>query len=119
MSRDKQIEDMARTMCNCYDSGYCKMHGNSCDLKCISGFNALGLCNAGYRKSTDLARKIFEEIEEALAQNKEIADIRIRELAPHTYQVMREVGKLYCKHASRAIAELKKKYTQEITEGEG
>lgn len=62
MNKDKQIEEMARTMCNCYDSGYCKMHGNSCDLKCISGFNALGLYTADYRKDSEVARKIAEEI---------------------------------------------------------
>lgn len=53
MDKKKQIEEMARIMCNCYDSGNCKMHGNLCDLKCISGFNALGLYNKGYRKIPD------------------------------------------------------------------
>ncbi len=72
-----------------------------------------GYINGYNRKASEVAREIFEEIEKALEQAKEIADVRIRELAPHTYKVMREAGKLYHKHDSNAIDELKKKYTED------
>ena len=89
-NRDKQIEEMARIMCNCYDSGDCKMHGNSCDLKCISGFNALGLYNAGYRKASDVAEEIFAEIERG--------ECKLSDFVSKSY-----------------LAELKKKYIGEDT----
>ncbi len=63
----------------------------------------------GYKEG---AREIFEEIEEAIMQSNEISDIRMRELAPHTYKVMREAGKLYYTAIVRAVAELKKKYAE-------
>ena len=74
--RDKQIEEMARVMnecCNRYDEQGNHL-GNKCfDCECWCDTNhiccsynekeATALYNAGYRKSTDLAREIFEEIE--------------------------------------------------------
>ena len=108
MNRDNQIEEMANDLAKiCPD-----LAENCCgQINCVTHLT-LSLSKMGYRKASDVAREIFEEIEKALEQAKEIADIRIRELAPHTYQVMREVGKLYCKHDSSAVAELKKKYTE-------
>ena len=92
MDKEKQIEEMAKTMCNCYDSGNCKMHGHLCDLKCISGFNALGLYNAGYRKASEVAREIFEEFG--------------KYISPH------KIGAFNCIYINDVIYELKKKYTE-------
>ena len=94
-SKENQIEEMAKIMCNCYDSGNCKMHGNLCDLKCISGFNALGLYNAGYRKASDVAREIFEEIE-----------------ASAKVKYWRGGGLVVFEVDGEDFAELKKKYTE-------
>ena len=101
--RDKQIGEMTKVICentaiSCYETAV--------EI-------AEELTAKGYRKASDVAREIFEEIEKVLEQSKEIADVRIRELAPHTYKVMQEAGKLYHKHDSNAIAELKKKYESE------
>ena len=109
MNRDKQIEEMANDLAQiCPD-----LVENCCgQINCVTHL-ALSLSKMGYRRADEVAEEIFEEIEKALEQSKEIADVRIRELAPHTYKVMQEAGKLYHKHDSNAIAELKKKYTSE------
>ena len=63
MNRDKQIDEMARTMCFQRESCTVK----SCTkVNCEKTWLAENLYNAGYRKSTDLAREIFEEIEDVL-----------------------------------------------------
>ena len=91
MSKEKQIEEMALTL----SEGGC---GKVCD--CIQGdkFNchllhsASVLYNAGYRKASDVAREIFEEIEEARQRCRRV---------PYGWAVFKEV-----------LAELKKKYTE-------
>lgn len=112
MSRDKQIEEMARTMCNCYDSSYCKMHGNSCDLKCISGFNALGLYNAGYRKASEVAREI-DDLKRYIRLNEDIALKCKEENGEQNREYWK--GKLSAFKQIRGYidSELKKKYTED------
>ena len=73
MSRDKQIEEMAvefaKINCNpkgCYNCNLCDEYG-SLELNCEDYLSyrtmAETFYNAGYRKSTDVARDIFAEIE--------------------------------------------------------
>lgn len=98
---NKQIEEMAKELCSdcnrscavCNDRDYC-----------ISYRAYSGLYNAGYRKSTDVAREIFEEIEkflksqEALSENKRL----------------KEVGDwIFHEYLPSQLAELKKKYESE------
>ena len=65
MSRDKQIEEMAKDFCaikelvNCEE---CHLYKNRCHAKKY----ATRAYNAGYRKAAEVAREIFEEIEEML-----------------------------------------------------
>ena len=98
MNSDKQIEGMAKYL-----------HGNfiAYDTRWLEDCRslAISLYDAGYRKSTDLAREIFEEIEEIFRQHTDggyyLNNAWIPEyLNPYTQD---------------AVAELKKKYT----EGEG
>ena len=84
MTKEKQIEVIAHIMCGIEDS---------CDeciykLQCYERIDAEQIYNADYRKASEVARDIFEEIE--------------REIKNH--------GICY---AQRKIAELKKKYTEE------
>jgi DNA polymerase elongation subunit (family B) len=73
MSRDKQIEEMARDI-NIADHEYCNGKCVGCEHKpmriencaCVDIAIAKGLVNAGYRKASDVAREIFEEIEHKL-----------------------------------------------------
>ena len=60
MSRDKQIEEMAKDFCAvgipCEE---CHLYKNRCHAKKY----ATRAYNNGYRKASDVAREIFEEIE--------------------------------------------------------
>ena len=69
MSRYKQIEEMAK-ICHFYDDGICRLCEEllvSCDRKCDLTILVENLYNAGYRKSSEVAREIFEEIETSLS----------------------------------------------------
>lgn len=84
MSRDKQIEEMAKALngctANCTD-----------DCGCSEMEHAEVLYNAGYRKSTDVAEEIFAEIDKLLAVDRNgEANLDVR-----------------------ALQRLKKKYTEE------
>ena len=64
--RDKQIEEMAKIMCGftddeCEHCNTCSYHGG-----CACEMDAEALYNAGYRKSKEVAREIFEEIDKML-----------------------------------------------------
>lgn len=84
MSKEKQIEEMARTMCIAGE--ICTTY--SCiKMNCTKARYAEKLYNAGYRKAAEVAREIFEEIESEIKNH----------------------GICY---AQRKIAELKKKYTE-------
>ena len=63
MSRDKQIEEIkAIILEDCgSDCENCEFHNMGV---CYDNYIANRLYNAGYRKSTEVAEEIFEEIEE-------------------------------------------------------
>ena len=60
MNRDKQIEEMADILCDA--KGHDCNGGDDC--RCVK--QAEALYNAGYCKATDVAREIFEDIEDVL-----------------------------------------------------
>jgi hypothetical protein len=59
MTKEKQIEEMAKAMC--WEGADC----SKCDglLTCDKKYYAPRLVEKGYRKSSEVAREIFEEIE--------------------------------------------------------
>jgi hypothetical protein len=66
MSRDNQIEKMAKLLCStCYETNEedCKKFEGVCGI-----CDATRLYNAGYRKSTELAEEIFVDLGKALAE---------------------------------------------------
>ena len=67
MNRDKQIDEMAK-ICRGYFNGKCYAKGEAqeCNLICSRGDIMRDLYTAGYRKASEVAREIFEEIEERL-----------------------------------------------------
>ena len=97
MNRDKQIEEMAKAI-NVADHEYCNGKCLGCEHKsmriedcaCVDMAIAKGLVNAGYRKSTDVAREIFEEADKIFMATC---------LSLETYN---------------AWCELKNKYTEEV-----
>ena len=94
--RDKQIEEMAKDMCNCCREA---VTNKECDLGGCDGvrLHAEALYNAGYRKASDVATEIFEELKKLGMVIKVVCD-----------------GKVVYDFTDR-LDELKKKYT----EGEG
>jgi DNA-directed RNA polymerase subunit F len=88
MSRDKQIEEMAKAVCHL---------DRTCD-ECMTSFECKAMMyakrfyNAGYRKASEVAEEIFAEIGELI---NEYLD-----------------GRSYRHEFLTKIAELKKKYTQ-------
>lgn len=70
MSRNKQIEEMCKIVCQCNNNGTCIISLRPCNCECITatGITAteLGkLYDAGYRKTSEVAEEIFAELEKA------------------------------------------------------
>ena len=59
---NKQIEELAHLVCERDAEDLCTLDRKRCDMKCTSGDIAKHLYSHGYRKCTDVAREIFEEI---------------------------------------------------------
>ena len=96
MSREKQIEKMAKAVCELYkDFGSCEACDAELDIDgepCIHECFAKAFYNAGYRKASDVAEEIFAEIERSI------------------FRLETPYQTLYCIDDG-FIAELKKKYT--------
>ncbi len=60
MNKEKEIKEIATLMCRVYD-GSCDECGFS--PWCCIYDDARNMYNAGYRKQSDVAKQIFEEIE--------------------------------------------------------
>ena len=97
MDKEKQIEEMAK-ICHFYDDGICHLCEEllvSCDRKCDLAILVENLYNSGYRKAPDVAEEIFEEIEK------------------YNHPPLPECEPIYIIKSSE-LAELKKKYTEEV-----
>lgn len=97
---EKQIEEMSKVIEQAFD----KCYYMGCDP--IEDVTAETLYNAGYRKASDVAREIFEEIEKLL-DNYHLACLPVGMIEPYV---------CYDSGLGDAIAELKKKYESEGTE---
>ena len=103
MSREKQIEEMAK-ICHFYDDGICHLCEEllvSCDRKCDLVILVENLYTAGYRKATDVAREIIADL-------VKFADDKERQMSFHNHSVWY----IYADDVTDFIAELKKKYTE-------
>lgn len=98
MSRDKQIEEMAKDICKfgcvctCLECEYVKLADDDC--ACIDVKIAEGLYNAGYRKASDVAEEIFAEIEECMRDFEDDDDGYILKKCEFEF-FMRELKKKY------------------------
>ena len=61
-----QIKEMARIACPCNVGGMCNADNKLCDLDCSEGKEFGKLYNAGYLKSSDVAREIVNDVKETL-----------------------------------------------------
>ncbi len=107
MSREKQIEEMAKH-CHFYEKGKCLLleeDAVECDMNCDMCKFAKTLYNAGYRRTADVAEEIFAEIEKILKKNE------FRNYEPYN------VESYYSGDLKNDLAELKKKYESEKDNG--
>ena len=72
--RDKQIEEMANVINEMdeINAHYYDQYMQECEAFANAGEIAQALYNAGYRKASEVAREIFEEIERYLRLNEDI-----------------------------------------------
>ena len=60
----EQIEKIAHSMCrNHMQNGKCAADDEFCNLECVYGYCAERVYCAGYRKQTEVAREIFEQVD--------------------------------------------------------
>lgn len=101
MLREKQIEEMAKDLCNvCERINDCKFVGHCLHVRCVARDM---YDNKGYRKTSEVARDIFEEIERILSLN----------YCCCLPQGVTEHYEYYEGDVAKDIVELKKKYTGE------
>ena len=115
MNKEKQIEEMAKVLstvkrCDAFTVSECIkrkcQYPHYEGVTCIAEHQAEKLYNAGYRKASEVAREIFEEIDKML----DTVTIVMGRL-----DSLRTFHKTIEKVTS-TVDELKKKYTKEITE---
>lgn len=98
MSRDKQIEEMAKALCKYSTTEYCAS-GRCQNPNCLVNAKALEIIyDKGYRKASDVAEEIFAEIEKCFFE----------ELVGCTEAKLID---------EESFAELKKKYESEKDDG--
>ena len=109
LNKEKQIEEMAKDMCEYYYEGTCYQDKKPCDCKCDIFTDAQYLYAKGYRKASDVAEEIFAEIEEEIRSSVEvITTIKDEEEGGWYDGELNMLGMF-----GNFLAELKKKYTQE------
>lgn len=117
MNTEKQISEMARTICQSNRDGICGYDRKPCDFNCGNYDEANKFYNAGYRKASEIFEEIEEEIELALECNYKIK----RDAQDDNEGLVIYVdGKIDClRGLTDFIAELKKKYTESEKENNG
>lgn len=100
---EKQIEEIAKDMCEYYYEGTCYQDKKPCDCKCDIFSDAQYLYAKGYRKASEVAREIINEIADLMWQG---------ESEKLNYIIG---GRYYSKQ--EFIAEIKKKYESEGDNG--
>ena len=109
MTKDKQIDEMYKDV-KCIHR--CFLEDDDFDY--LDEYIAVKLYKKGYRKSTDLAREIFEEIEGNIlhiVNHKFIECQRHHEHNSYTQMLQAQISVL--RILLNYIAELKKKYAEE------
>lgn len=118
-NKDKQIKEMAQYVCERSDDDICTLDRKQCDLKCTSGDIAKYLYDKGYRKTSDVAREIIDELSSYCdAKRREARDKSNYAMLNYNNEEIRiwlNRQRAY-EDVESKIAELKKKYE---SEGEG
>ena len=98
MNKEKQIEEMSQDICSLFSTcEECQNVSPIIKTNCKAKKYAKRAIEAGYRRASDVAREIFEEIDTLLQLGRR-------------YNMMQ--GDYYTFELRQSIAELKKKYTE-------
>ena len=65
MSKEKQIEEMAKAICGLNTEQGCFCDGGYCNYNCLSYEKAIKLYNAGYRKQSEVIDEFSDRLKEA------------------------------------------------------
>lgn len=106
MSEEKQIDEMAKDLCRT-DTCEIKKIGIPCNHRCKAHIYATRAVDKGYRKASDVAREILEEIEELTASVYNDFMFNRDGVGMNAHYVVQ-----FSEELDIAIAELKKKYTE-------
>ena len=98
---EEKIDEMAKDLCHT-ETCEIKKIGIPCNHRCKAHIYATRAIDKGYRKASELAEEIFSEIGKILYHYDRIAE---RDKSEYGELIVGDIG---C-----AIAELKKKYTEE------
>ena len=94
LNKENQIEEMAKVLCEDYgECKKCTLSNPKCENPCMIREDCERLYNQGYRKTSEIAREIFEDLELK---------------APFFCE-----NQIAYEHFYEELAELKKKYTEE------
>ena len=90
MSKEKQIEEMARIICRDYNGGICATDGFVCNYNCEWTQIAKHLYNAGYRKQSENMVEVFCKVGDTVYQTDgiiiyelEVFDVSLRKGKPY------------------------------------
>ena len=112
---NKYIEEMAWDLCDIPKHPSIKSCEQCGNKHCLAMYYAKRACNNGYRKASDVAREIFEEVMQASESgvadaegtvNRSTKRFAFREVLLHT-------GRMYSGHIGKAICEVFKRYESE------
>jgi hypothetical protein len=111
---NKQIEEMAKDMCEYYYEGTCYQDKKPCDCKCEIFTDATYLYAKGYHKASEVAREIITDLENGIdGLLKVYMEERNKECATDTPLAEYISGKIDAYSSVKfRLAELKKKYTE-------
>lgn len=113
MTKSEIINEMLELSCTYRHDGICEISQRYCmDTPCNGYKNMEKLFDAGYRKASDVAREIFEEIDDLLHHDeRDFDDLMDSETAPEIYNEHLACSN-YIYGVRQAIAELKIKYME-------
>jgi hypothetical protein len=115
MSRDKQIEEMAKTLCEDYGKCQkCTLSNPECENPCMIEEDCERLYNQGYRKESEVAIKAVDDFQSRL---RNIFCTMCNDNDYNTVCLIEIDSAIECLF-DMFVAELKKKYTESENDDE-
>ena len=87
MTKQEQIEEIAKIICRRCKGNICLFDNNSCDCNCSWAKDAEKIYNAGYRKVDEIRKKTAKEILNAVDNESNVQTISITNYLRKKYGV--------------------------------